>query len=198
MLWAKASSQIVHGCFVTKLRSLHCLPPQWIMPLIYSLMLDCRVRWVVVPYMLLVLGSSIAETNIYIYIEKQIYIYILRERDKYLYIYRETNIYIYWERERERKSKIFFPREFHKILGYHRRNKGKNYVNFCDQMAGSWWYDWENHGICYHQILWKRKRNNCVNINPHTWELHILNFSLKFSFKICYSQVQSVKLVFIS
>ena len=94
------------------------------------------------------------ETNIYIYI------YILRERDKYLYIYRETNIYIYWERERERKSKIFFPREIHKILGYHRRNKGKNYVNFCDQMAGSWWYDWENHGICYHQILWKRKRNN--------------------------------------
>ena len=32
--------------------------------------------------MLLVLGSSIAETNIYIYIEKQIYIYIERERER--------------------------------------------------------------------------------------------------------------------
>ena len=96
------------------------------------------------------------------------------------------------------KACSYFPREIDKILGYHRRNKGKNYVNFGDQMACGWWYDWENHGICYHQTLWKRKRNNCVNINPHTWELHILNFSLKFSFKICYSQVQSVKLVFIS
>ena len=75
----------------------------------------------------------------------------------YLSIYLQIYIYIYIERERERererKSKIFFfvhiskacsyfPREFDKILGYHRRNKGKNYVNFGDQMTGSRWYDW--------------------------------------------------------
>ena len=89
----------------------------------------------------------------------------------YLSIYLSTNIYIYIyiyvEREREREGRrtkckacSYFPREIDKILGYHRRNKGKNYVNFGDQMAGGWWYDWENHGICYHQTLWKRKRNN--------------------------------------
>ena len=89
LLWAKTSSQIVNGCFVTKLRSLHCLPPQWIIPLIYSLLLDCRVRWGVVPYMLLVLGSSIASL-IYLSIYLSIY--------KYIYIY----IYICRERERER------------------------------------------------------------------------------------------------
>ena len=51
--------------------------------------------------MLLVLGSSIAETNIYIYIEKQIYIYIY--------------IYIYIERERERgRAKSFFLESFTK------------------------------------------------------------------------------------